>query len=201
MVQQQVLRLDVPVRNPVLVAIVERRHKLLEVAAGRRLGEPATADDPGEELPAGGELHDKVDPGPGGHHLVDPEDVGVGLEPPHGGNLTEDLGLEGGELEGGLVLVDDLDRDVGVVGQGQGLVDLGEAAPAEEPAQLVLVLEGGGGGGSGGGGGWRKWWWSWWWFHGLVAVADVWWRRWLGRSDSVSARNKFFMRGRLVGLL
>lgn len=77
---------------------------------------------------------------------MDFEDVGVVMEAAHGGDFSEDPRLHDGVDLG---FVDDFDGDGGIVNEGLGLVDLGEASPPQYPAQLVFAEEGGGGGGGG----------------------------------------------------
>ncbi|KAJ6795135.1 putative CBL-interacting protein kinase 7 [Iris pallida] len=138
-VEEEVLGLDVAVGDAVGVAEAEGGEELLEVAARGGLGQAAVAREAGEELPAAGVLHDQVDAGLGGHDLVQPENVGVGREPPHGRDLAEDHRAHARPHRG--LLVKDLHRHGGAVGEGPGEVDLREGAPAQEPAQLVPAEE------------------------------------------------------------
>jgi len=140
-VEEEILRLQVAVRHAVAVAEPERRDELLEVAARGGLRKLSAAGDFGEELAAGGELHDEVDLGFGGEHLVDFEDVRVVVEAAHGVDLADYAWLHAGV--NGFRFVDDFHGHGGTVDEGSPLVDLGEAATAEEARQLVLSEDGG----------------------------------------------------------
>lgn len=99
--------LDVAVGDAVLVAEEEGGDYLVEVAARRGFRESALAAELGEELAAGGELHNKVDFGSGGHDFVEFQDVGVVVEAAHGGDFANYAWLHSGVHGGGLV--NDLD--------------------------------------------------------------------------------------------
>lgn len=142
LVQEKVLRLHVAVSHAVLVAEGERRNQLPEVTPRLRLRETAAAGDFGEEFSALGQFNDQVNLGLGGHDLVDFDDVGM-LKAPHGRHLTNDPGLHAG-LDA-LRLVNDLDGHGGAIGDGVGLVDLGEAAAAKKAAEFVLAKDHSGG--------------------------------------------------------
>lgn len=156
-IEEEVLGLDVAVSHAVFVAETHGGDELLEVAARYRLRQFAVAGDFGEELAAGGELDDDVDLGFGGHDLVDFEDVGVVLEAAHSRDLPEYQRLH---TRVGFELVYDFDGHRGCIDQGLGSVDLGEAAPAQKSAHLVLAEERRGGGEGG------DWWLAT--YHGLV---------------------------------
>ena len=128
--------------DAVAVAEPERGGELLEVPPRRRLRQRAAAEDLGEELAAGSELDDQVDLRLGGHDLVDLQYVRVVVEAAHGGDLANDAGLHG--RVDGFGFVDDFHGDGGAVGEGLRLVDLGEAAAAQEAGELVLPEDDGG---------------------------------------------------------
>ncbi|KAK8444583.1 hypothetical protein SEVIR_9G160750v4 [Setaria viridis] len=140
-VDEHVLRLDVTVEHPARVAVDERRHQLQEHPPRRLLGEPARRQggQPGQEVPAGGELHDEVHLGARGEHLVEAEHVGV-AEAAHGGDLAQDAHrhARGGQLG----LVEHLDGHGVAPREAARVVDLGEGAAAQEAAELVLAEEG-----------------------------------------------------------
>jgi len=97
---------------------------LLEIKPSGGFFHPPAANELREKLAAGGEFHDEVDFGFGGHDFVEFKDVGV-VEAAHGVDFTEETWLVGG---GGFF--DDFDGDGGVVGEGTAVVDFGEAAAA-----------------------------------------------------------------------
>lgn len=85
-VDQQVLRLEVPVADAELVDVVDARDELLEVLAGLLFLQPLVLHDLVEELAAFHELHHQVQVLLGLDDLVDLHDVGVV-------QLLEDLDL------------------------------------------------------------------------------------------------------------
>lgn len=140
-VEEEVLWLEVSVGDAMAVAEAESGDELREVAAGEGLREAAAAGELGEELAATGEVDDEVDLGLGGEDLVDFEDVGVVVEAAHGVDLADYAWLHAGV--NGFRFVDDFHGHGGTVDEGSPLVDLGEAATAEEARQLVLSEDGG----------------------------------------------------------
>nr|CAB3493945.1 unnamed protein product [Digitaria exilis] len=139
-VEEDVLGLHVAVEDAAGVGVDQRGHELGEHAARGVLGEAAGGEggEAGEEVAAGGELHDEVHLGARGEHLVEAEHVGV-AEAAHGGDLAEDARrhARGGELR----LVEHLDGHRVAAGEAARAVNLGEGAPAKEGAELVLAEE------------------------------------------------------------
>lgn len=138
LVQEKVLRLHVAVSHAVLVAEQESRYQLLEVTARRCLSEAPAAGDFGEEFASFGQLNNQVNLGLSGHDLVDFEDVGM-LKAPHGSHFSNDPRLHAGLNTS--CLVHDLHGHGSAVGDGVGLVHLGEAASAEKAAEFVLAKD------------------------------------------------------------
>lgn len=64
----------------------------------------------------------------------------MGVEAAHGGDFPKDSRFHSGGQ--GLRLVDGFDGNGGAVGKGGCVIDLGEAAPTEEAAELVLSEQG-----------------------------------------------------------
>ena len=77
LVQQQVLRLEVPVHHVVAVAVVHAADDLLEEPPGVLLLQLAVLHDVVEQLPAGDVLHHHEYVGGGADHLVQLDDVRV----------------------------------------------------------------------------------------------------------------------------
>jgi len=133
-VEEDVLRLDVAVRDAARVAVGERGDELHEDAARGVLGEAAPRErgEPGQQVPARRELHDEVDLGARGEHLVEAEHVGV-AQPAHGRHLAEHarrharrahhLGLVEHLHRHGLAAAVDRPREV----------DLGERPSSQQP--------------------------------------------------------------------
>lgn len=139
-VEEEVMGFDVSVEDATCVAVEEGRDELMEIATGggfRELGS-AVVKDLGKEIPAGGKIHDEIDLGSGGHELMEMNDVGMG-KAAHGGDLGDDA--IGETSTDDLSFVQDFDGDLGAVGEGLSLVDLGKASAAEEMADLVLSDE------------------------------------------------------------
>jgi len=139
-VEEEVLRLEVAVRHTVAVAEPERGDQLLEVPARRGFRQTAATGDFGEELASGSELHDEVNFGLRRHNLVDFKYVRVVVEAAHGVDLADYAWLHAGV--NGFGFVDNFDGEGCAVNKGSCLVDLGEAATAEEARQLVFPEDG-----------------------------------------------------------
>nr|ACR35294.1 unknown [Zea mays] len=143
-VQQHVLRLHVAVEHPARVAVDERRRQLEEHAPRRVLGEPARRQrrQPGQEVPARGQLHHEVHLGARRQHLVEAEHVGV-AQAAHGGHLAQETRRHARGGQPGLV--QHLHGHGVASAETARVVYLGEVAPAEEVAELVLAEERGAG--------------------------------------------------------
>jgi len=112
-VEEEVLRLEVAVRDAVAVAEEERRDELGEVSPRQGLRDAAAPGELGEELAAAGVVDNEVNFGLRGENLVDFEDVWMVLQAAHGVDLAHDAGLHGGVDR--LGLVDGLHGDRGAV--------------------------------------------------------------------------------------
>nr|CAB3468141.1 unnamed protein product [Digitaria exilis] len=136
-VDEDVVGLDVAVVHPEGVAVVERRHQLLEHTPRGGLTDATAGDEVGVEGAAGDELHDHEDGALGGHHLVDAHDVGV-AHAAHDVDLAHHLPLHLHVAGlGQVVLVHDLDGHMVTGLQVHRTVHFGEAALAEQFAQLL----------------------------------------------------------------
>ena len=89
-VEEEILWLEITVKDAAGVAVTNGGDKLVEVAAAEILGEPALGD-LGEELAAFGEFHDEEDLGFGGEDLREAHDVGV-TQAVHDSNLPLHVG-------------------------------------------------------------------------------------------------------------
>lgn len=78
------MRLDVAVRDTILMAEVDGRHKLLKVPTCGCFFKFAHLPDLREKIASRGKLHDEVDFGFRSHNFVDLENVWVVLEAVHG---------------------------------------------------------------------------------------------------------------------
>ncbi|CAH9129316.1 unnamed protein product [Cuscuta epithymum] len=138
LVEEEILRLEVPVENAARVAVPDGGDELPEILPAEILAESALGD-PGEELPALDELHDEIDLGLGGQDLEELDDVGV-VEAAHDGDLALDVSDQGGA--GDLLLIDHFDRDALPVPDVPGMVDFGEGAATQELPDLVFLEQG-----------------------------------------------------------
>jgi hypothetical protein len=138
-VEEDVLRLDVAVRDAAGVAVGEHDGKLHEHATRGVLGEAAPRErgEPGEEVATRRELHDEVDLGVCGEDLVEEEHVGV-AELAHGGDLAEHVRCHAHRAHD-LGLVEHLRRHGLAAADGASKVDLGERVAAQQTAELVLA--------------------------------------------------------------
>ncbi|CAL9146564.1 unnamed protein product, partial [Musa hybrid cultivar] len=127
-VHEEVLGLEVAVEDAGGVAEGDGGDELLEVSAGGVL-EHAAFGDAREELTAAQVLHDEVDPYPGGHDLVELNDVGV-ADAAEDGDLALDVGEE--SVPEDLLLVEGLDGDQLASAGVAGDVVLGEATGTKE---------------------------------------------------------------------
>ena len=78
------MRLDVAVRDSILMAEVDGRHKLLKVTTCGWFFKFAHLTDLREKIASRGKFHDEVNLGFRSHNLVDFENVRVVLEAVHG---------------------------------------------------------------------------------------------------------------------
>ncbi|KAK2992705.1 hypothetical protein RJ640_025208 [Escallonia rubra] len=120
------------------MAVSDGGDELLKVLAAEIFAELALGD-LGEELAALDELHDEIDFGFGGEDFEELDDVGV-TQAAHDGYLALDVGHQARADD--LLLVDNFDGDAKAGLDVPGVVDLGEGAAAEEPAQFVLAEHG-----------------------------------------------------------
>lgn len=90
-VQQQVLELQVPVHDTLLVQVADAGHQLGEQTTGGRILEVAVSEDVVKELTARSVFEDDADVPVGLDHLVEPYDVGMG-QCSEDGDLAIDLG-------------------------------------------------------------------------------------------------------------
>ena len=79
-IDQDVLRLDVPVDDAEVVAVLEGAEQLRHDGAGLALGEGHDAGEEVEELPVGAQLEDEEDDGAAHEDVVQPDDVGVPVD-------------------------------------------------------------------------------------------------------------------------
>lgn len=136
-VEEEVLRLEIAVRDAVAVAELERGDELREVAPRELLRQTAAARELVEELAAAGVVDDEVDLCFRGQNLVDFEDVRVVVEAAHGVDLADYARFHAGIHR--LCFVDYFHGDGGVVDERLRFVHLGEASTTEEARELVLA--------------------------------------------------------------
>lgn len=137
LIKEEILRLNVSMGNPILMAEVKRRDQLVKVIPRRRFREPTLLLKLREELAAMGQLHNQVDFRLCRHDFVDFKDAGMIIQPPHCGDFPDDELLQGGlKIQ---AFVDGFHGHFGTVLQTQTLVHFGEAAAAQQFAQLVFV--------------------------------------------------------------
>ncbi|KAF7814500.1 hypothetical protein G2W53_028469 [Senna tora] len=137
LVEEEILRLQIPMRDVAAVAEIDGADELLEVLP-RDVFPELPLGDLGEELAASDVLHDEEDLGLGGHDFLELDDVGM-ADQAHDGDLLLDLPHEPlFILE--LLLLDDLDGHALVGHQVPPVVDLREVPLPEEPPHLLMRL-------------------------------------------------------------